>query len=128
MQCSGRRKWLKSQLGTQAAKTPGLVRAAVKLSQGSVRVNDGSGSGGGDQRRLVAALVMAKARKCRGRLCYGSGRDWNAQVYGRALVAQSCRALALAVAVTTMAEVQGSEAQGTAEAGSSGGSGDSVLR
>ena len=21
---------------------------------------------------------MAKARKCRGRLCYGSGRDWNA--------------------------------------------------
>ena len=58
---------------------PGLVRAAVKLSQGSVRANGGSGSGGGDQRRLVAALVTAKARKCRGQLCYGSGRDWNAQ-------------------------------------------------
>ena len=55
-------------------RKPGLVRAAVKLSQGSVRAN-----GGGDQRRLVAALVTAKARKCRGRLCYGSGRDRNAK-------------------------------------------------
>ena len=55
------------------------MRAAVKLSQGSIRANGGSGSGGGDQRRLVAALVTEKARKCRGRLCYGSGRDWNAQ-------------------------------------------------
>ena len=78
VQCSGRRKWLQSQLGTQAAKTPGLMHAAVKLSQGSIRANDGSGSGGGNKRRLVAALVTAKARKCRGRLCYGSGRDWNA--------------------------------------------------
>ena len=66
-------------------RKPGLVRAAVKLSQGSVRANDGSGSGGGDQRRLVAALVTAEARKCRGRLCYGSGRDRNAQT--RALTA-----------------------------------------
>ena len=41
--------------------------------------NGGSGSGGGDRRRLVAALVLAKARKCRGQLCYGSGRIWNAQ-------------------------------------------------
>ena len=60
-------------------RKPGLVRATVKLSQGSVRANVGSGSGGDDQRRMVAALVTAKARKCRGRLCYGSGRDWNAQ-------------------------------------------------
>ena len=64
-------------------RKPGLVRAAVKLSQGSVRANGGSGSGGGDQRRLVAALVTAKARKCRGRLCYGSGRDRESQGYGR---------------------------------------------
>ena len=39
----------------------------------------GSDNDGGDQRRLVAALVTTKARKCRGRLCYGSGRDRNAQ-------------------------------------------------
>ena len=32
-------------------RKPGLVRAAVKLSQGSVRANGGSGSGGGDQQR-----------------------------------------------------------------------------
>ena len=67
-----------------SAGNPRLMRAAVKLSQGSVRANDGSGSGGGVQRRLVA---------------------------------QSCKALALAVAVTAAAEAQGSEAQGTAEAG-----------
>ena len=54
--------------GNSGCETSGLVRAAVELSQGSVRANGGSGSGGGDQRRLVAALVTAKARKCRGRL------------------------------------------------------------
>ena len=55
-------------VGNSGCETPGLVRAAVKLSQGSVRANGGSGSGDGDQRRLVAALVTARARKCRGRL------------------------------------------------------------
>ena len=54
--------------GNSGCETPGLVHAAVKLSQGSIRANGGSGSGGGDQRRMVAAPVTARARKCRGRL------------------------------------------------------------
>ena len=81
---------------------PRLVRAVVKLSQGSVRANGGSGSGGGDQRRLVAALVTAKARKCRGRICYGSGRDWNAQT----------RALTAALVVTLINGYSGSDGGG----------------
>ena len=54
--------------GNSGCETSGLVRATMELSQGSVRANGGSGSGCGDQRRLVATLVTAKARKCRGRL------------------------------------------------------------
>ena len=68
MQCSGRRKWPQAQLGTQAAKTRARARGSEAQSGLTTAV----------ALAAVTALVTAKARKCSGRLCYGSGRDRNA--------------------------------------------------
>ena len=116
MQCSGRKKWLQAQLGTQDVKPQGScarqwssvrARSGLTAAVALAAVTNGGGWLLWSRQRLGSAGVDYGS--CKGKDAQGYGRaetEVQAETLTAALVTQSCRALALAVAVTAAAEAK----------------------